>query len=63
MHHSAHAAKWVVLRIALWELQLVDQGVLVGEGLEYGSGSPARKDPAADESVSQLYELTARLEG
>jgi 2-haloacid dehalogenase len=31
--------------------------------LEYGSGSPARKDPEADESVAELHELAARLEG
>jgi 2-haloacid dehalogenase len=31
--------------------------------LEYGSRSPAREDPEADESVAQLHDLAARLEG
>ena len=31
--------------------------------LEYGPGSPAREDPDADESVTELHELAARLKG
>jgi 2-haloacid dehalogenase len=30
--------------------------------VEYGPGSPARHDPDADESVTQLSELAVRLE-
>jgi 2-haloacid dehalogenase len=33
----------------------------VDRPLEYGPGSPAREDPDADESVSDLVELAARL--
>jgi 2-haloacid dehalogenase len=33
----------------------------VDRPLEYGPGSPGREDPAADESVGDLYELAARL--
>jgi 2-haloacid dehalogenase len=35
----------------------------VDRPLEYGPGSPAREDPAADEAVSDLHELAARLDG
>ena len=34
----------------------------VDRPLEYGPGSPARADPAADESVRDLHELVERLE-
>jgi 2-haloacid dehalogenase len=33
----------------------------VDRPLEYGHGSPAREDPDADESVTQLHDLAARL--
>jgi 2-haloacid dehalogenase len=33
----------------------------VDRPLEYGPGSPAREDPAADESVGDLHELAERL--
>jgi 2-haloacid dehalogenase len=36
---------------------------LIDRPLEHGPGSPARDDPDADESVTQLDELAARLEG
>jgi 2-haloacid dehalogenase len=36
---------------------------LIDRPLEHGPGSPARDDPDADESVAQLDELAARLEG
>jgi 2-haloacid dehalogenase len=34
---------------------------LIARPLEHGSGSPARRDPDADEHISQLHELAARL--
>lgn len=34
----------------------------VDRPLEYGPGSPAREDPAADESVADLLELAGRLD-
>ena len=37
--------------------------VFVDRPLEYGPGSPARADPAADESVADLVELAGRLAG
>jgi 2-haloacid dehalogenase len=36
---------------------------LVDRPLEYGPGSPERTDPDADESVAELHELAARLQG
>jgi len=36
---------------------------LLDRPLEYGPGSPERTDPDADESVAELQELAARLEG
>jgi 2-haloacid dehalogenase len=36
---------------------------IIDRPLEHGSGSPARHDPEADESVAQLHELAARLGG
>jgi 2-haloacid dehalogenase len=37
------------------------QTAFVDRPLEFGRGSPARQDPQADESVSDLHELAARL--
>jgi 2-haloacid dehalogenase len=36
---------------------------LIERPLEYGSGSPARDDPEADEAIAHLDELAARLDG
>jgi 2-haloacid dehalogenase len=48
-----------------WDLEGARQAGLktafVDRPLEYGPGSPARGDPAADESVGDLHELAARL--
>jgi 2-haloacid dehalogenase len=38
------------------------RSAFIDRPLEYGPGSPAREDPDADESVSSLEELAARLE-
>jgi 2-haloacid dehalogenase len=50
-----------------WDLQGARAAGLrtafVERPLEYGPGSAARADPAADESVADLLELAARLEG
>ena len=38
------------------------RSAFVDRPLEYGPGSPARNDPDADESVTELHELAPRLE-
>jgi 2-haloacid dehalogenase len=48
-----------------WDLKAARRAGLrtafVDRPLEYGAGSPAREDPDADESVTELGELAARL--
>jgi FMN phosphatase YigB (HAD superfamily) len=46
-----------------WRTRAGLRTAFVDRPLEYGPGSPARKYPDADESVAQLRELAARLNG
>jgi 2-haloacid dehalogenase len=64
---GVEASELMMVAAHPWDLEGARRAGLrtafVDRPLEYGPGSPARADPAADESVADLHELAERLEG
>jgi 2-haloacid dehalogenase len=64
---SVEPAELMLVAAHPWDLEGARRAGLrtafVDRPLEYGTGSPARVDPDADESVADLLELSERLEG